>query len=435
MVRFLILLVVVVGCRGGSGKGRHAGSGAPVEIVTEVQHADAGGHAAGPTADEIEPNDTDDAATPLPLGSMVRGKIDPDGDVDRYRIDVDKPGALAVMVSGIDGVDLVLEIEDPSGTVIAKSDRGGVRVKEGVPNLGVTPGRYIAVIRAAKKKSPSKSSKRNPEPEVGKPAPVYELTAQLVPPAANAEREPDEDRGTANDLIVADTGTGYLGWAGDVDTWKLSVEALSAKDAIDIEVSAVEGVALSLEVDDGLGQALLTRKAPRGAPLLVRGLVPVVPANAPPFHYLIVRGDRSNPETAYQLRVTAHVVATDAEIEPDDTPEKPFPMPADRTVVHATWTPGDVDCFAIATASAARTIAATIDAPNELDLSAELRVDGKSIATSNKGGKGVAESVSGAVPASGHAVVCVRGVDPSATAEAGYDFTVQESGATGDNAP
>ncbi len=399
--------------------------------MTQAQLPDAGGRGAGPTTDEIEPNDGDDVATPLPLGGTVRGRIDPETDVDHYRLDVDKAGALSVMVSGIDGVDLVLEIEDAGGTVIAKSDRGGVRVKEGVPNLGVTPGRYTAVVRAAPKKKP-RSKKAEPEPP--KPAPVYELTAQLVTAGPNAEHEPDDDRGTANDLIIADTASGYVGWSGDADVWKLSVETLSAKDAIDIELSAVEGVALELEVDDAVGRPLLTRKAPRGAPLAIRGLVPVVPASAPPFHYLIVRGDRSNPETPYQLRVSAHVIATDAEIEPDDTPEHPFAFPPDRTVVHATWSPGDVDCFALPVAEGARGIQATIDTPNELDLSAELRVDGTSIATSNKGGKGAMEKVGGTVPGRGHAVVCVRGADPSATAEGSYDVTVQESG-VGDNAP
>ncbi len=427
----LAIVPVLAACRGGSTKTRRTGSGAPVEIVTQAQVSDAGSHGAGPTSDEIEPNDTTEAATTLALGGTVRGKIDPEGDVDRYRIDVDKPAALAVMVSGIEGVDLVLEIEDPSGTVVAKSDRGGARVKEGVPNLGVTPGRYVAVVHAAKKKA-SRASKKPEEPP--KSPPVYEISAQLATPAPNTEREPDDDRGTANDLIVGDTGTGYVGWSGDVDAWKLSVEALSAKNAIDLEISAVEGVALELEVEDAVGQPLLTRKAPRGAPLVIRGVVPVIAASAPPFYHLIVRGDRSNPETPYQLRVSAHVVGTDAEIEPDDTPDKPFAMPADRTVVHATWTPSDVDCFAIATTAAARTIEATVDPPNELDLSAELRVDGKVIATSNKGGKGAVEKVSGAVPAGGHAVFCVRGADPSATAEGAYDFTVQESGA-GDNAP
>jgi len=110
----------------------------------------------------------------------------------------------------------------------------------------------------------------------------------------------------------------------DKDVWKLSLEALSAKNAIDIEVGSVEGLALELVVADHLGQTVLDRKAPRGAALVVRGLLPIIPQGAPPFHYLTVRGDKSNPETPYQLKVSEHTIATDAELEPDDTPEKPF---------------------------------------------------------------------------------------------------------------
>ena len=101
--------------------------------------------APGTVSDEVEPNDGNEVATVLPLGATIHGKIDPDTDVDRYRIDVTQAGALSVMVDGHDALDPVLEIEDASGTVIARSDRSGARIREGVPNLGVTPERYTAV--------------------------------------------------------------------------------------------------------------------------------------------------------------------------------------------------------------------------------------------------------------------------------------------------
>ena len=190
-----------------------------------------------------------------------------------------------------------------------------------------------------------------------------------------------------------------------------------------------------LDVDNGLGQPLLVRKAPRGAALLVRALLPVVPASSPPFHYLTVKGTGSNPETPYQIRVTGKLLTTDGEIEPNDTPDKPFVMPNDRTVVHATMTPGDVDCFALAPAASARIVDATIDPPNELDAVAELLVDGKVIATSNKGGKGTQEKLSGPVPPNSKVVIRVKSADANATAEASYDVTIQETSAAGDNAP
>lgn len=410
---------------------KRASDAAPVEVVTSVLLPDA---SSGTLADEVEPNDTEDVATPLPLDGSVHGRIDSETDVDQYAIEVSQPGALAIELQTPEGVDLVLELEDAAGTLIARSDRGAAKVREGIPNAGVTPGHYLAIVRGKKLvvpgKKPVKKGKTKVEAPVdagvAAPAPAYEITAHVAAVTGNAEHEPDGDRGTANDLIIGDAVSGYIGWAGDDDVWKLSVETLSAKNAIDVEVSAVEGVALSVEIDDGIGRPLVTRKGPRGGALVVRGLVPVVPESAPPFHYITVRGDRSNPETAYQLKVTSKGLVTDGELEPDDSPDKAMAMPADRTVVHGTWSAGDVDCYAVAAEQTPRTLDATIVAQgsSESDLSGELFVDGKSIAKANKGGKGAAEKVEGPVPAGAQAVICVRGSDSSP--EGAYDVQLQE---------
>jgi hypothetical protein len=335
-----------------------------------------------------------------------------------------------VTTSAVDA-DLTVDIEDATGTVLARSDRGTVRTREGVPNLGVTPGRYTAIVKRKLPAPPRRKGKK------GSPAPApksvtavsYEITAQLVPTAANAEREPDDDRGTAAELIVGDAATGFLGWTGDVDVWKLSVETLSAKNAIDVEVGAVEGVALSLELADGVGQPLLARKAPKGAPLVVRGVVPVVSSGAPPFHYLSIKGAGSNPETAYQLRVTAKAIEPDAELEPNDVPDKAMAFPADRTRVDGNWTAGDVDCFAFGAEVTPRTLELTVT-PTDVDVSIELFVDGASIAKGEAAGKGAAEKLSGTVPASAKAVLCVRGGGKAAAGEGRYEVAMREGPAS-----
>ena len=190
-----LFLATLAACHGGGPKSHRTGSGAPVELVTEVKPLDAG--RAGST-DEVEPNDADEVATPLPLGGTLRGKIEPEIDVDHVRLDIEKPGVLQVMLSGVDGQDLVLEVEDSGGSVIARSDRGGARTKEGIPNLGVTAGRYTLVVREAPKKKKVTRRGRAPEPPPP-PAAVYELTAQLVTPPKGQEIEPDDDRGEKGD--------------------------------------------------------------------------------------------------------------------------------------------------------------------------------------------------------------------------------------------
>lgn len=443
---------VVVGlaiCAGGAAgcgdkkRQRRGGDAAPVELVDQpVLGGDAG--VGGDDSDEREPNDSGDVASALPVGGgAVRGRIEPDADVDVYRIEVAQPAALAIAVTAVAGVDLVLEIHDPGGAVIARSDRGAANIAEGVPNLGAQPGRYLAVVRKkpAPAARPAKKNKRGKGAAAAAgsgsgsgagsaatgPAPVYRISVgpAAVVTGATSEREPDDDRGTANDLIPNEPASGYLGWTGDTDVWKLSLEAIAANNELDIEISAIDGVALSLEVADGIGGPLLVRKVPRGLPLIVRGFVPVVPAGAPPYHYLSVRGDRSNPDVAYALKIVPGVPKdTDPEVEPNDAVDRPMPIPADRTTVNARWTPGDVDCFALPADAAARTVEVAIAPPDAADLSAELLIDGAVVGKSELKGLGVAEKLTAPVPAGATAVIRVRGSD--ASAEGRYAVTVRD---------
>ncbi|HUS26881.1 MAG TPA: hypothetical protein VMZ53_00175, partial [Kofleriaceae bacterium] len=223
-------------------------------------------------------------------------------------------------------------------------------------------------------------------------------------------------------------------WANDKDVWKLSVETLSTKNALDIQVSAIEGVALELEIADGVGNTLATRKAPKGAPLIVKSLMPVIPEGAPPFHYVTVKGSASNPETSYTLHATARPVGTDEEVEPNDLVDKPAEMNPERTKVYATWTPGDVDCFALQPAQVERTVDITVDTPAEIDLAVELLAEGKAIGSANAGKKGVVEKLSVKVPPNVKPVIRVKNPDATATAEAKYELSVIEA-TTGDNVP
>jgi hypothetical protein len=420
----LALVAVVAGCGGKKRQRRSGDAGTPVEVI--IAPVDAG--KAGET-DEVEPNNTPDVASALALGGSVRGRIEPDDDVDTYRIDVAEAGALDAQLTATDGVDLAIEVEDAAGAVIVRSDRGGAKTVEGVPNLGVSPGRYTINVRKIppKVKKPPRGRKAPPPPEPPPPgsAPVYHLTAQVKPFPPNAEREPDDDRGTANDLIAGAPATGYIGWTGDADVWKLSLEALSANNLIDIELGAIDGVALQLEVSDGVGQPLLSRKGGKNTKLVVRNLAPQVPQGAPPFHYLTIRAvDKSNPETPYQLTVTGGNRELDAELEPDDSADKAMPFPTERTLVKGRWSPGDVDYYALQPDDTARTLEVVVAPIEEASLSVELIVDGKSVAEGKKPGKGTEQRISGAVPPGARAVIRVRGSDSSPETE--YRLTVND---------
>ena len=226
--------------------------------------------------------------------ARVRGKIDAgDATSTTTASTSTKAGALQVSCPASTASTSSLELEDAGGNVLAKL-RSRRRARQGgrpEPRRHAGP-LHCGRARACRRRSRRRRSRRRQErgrrgaePPRRRRAPVYELTAQLAPPVANAEREPDDDRGTANDLIVGDTGDRLP----RLDRRRRRVEALG-RDAVGEERDRRRGLARSrasrstLEIADGVGQPLATRKAPRGAAARsCAASLPVVPAGAPPF--------------------------------------------------------------------------------------------------------------------------------------------------------
>ena len=78
--------------------------------------------------------------------------------------------------------------------------------------------------------------------------------------------------------------------------------------------------------------------------------------------------------------------------------------------MHATWTPGDVDCYALPASAEARTVDVGVRGAAGRDASAlDVLVDGKVAASSP--GHGPAERLTAKVPANGRVIVRVRGGD------------------------
>src|SRR5690606_3945866 len=113
-----------------------------------------------------------------------------------------------------------------------------------------------------------------PEPRTG-PSPVYELAIEhLAEPPPGQEREPNEDAAGAAEILVGDEVSGYVGWARDVDVWKVSVEGFIEQYSLDLDLSGVPGVTWTLEILDSGGALVLRRKGDKDSGLSVRNLVP-----------------------------------------------------------------------------------------------------------------------------------------------------------------
>ncbi len=265
------------------------------------------------------------------------------------------------------------------------------------------------------------------------PAIGYRVSAELVAPESGAEREPDDDRATATDILLGDHGTGYIGWNHDVDVWKLSVEGIAGRTALDIDVTGkLDGVALELEVADAAGQLIWSRKLPRGWPAQIHSLLPVLPPNGAPFIYLTVQGTGTNPEAMYDLSVRPAHLAGDAEVEPDDSPEHPFEIPATSSTVAATWTPGDVDCYLVGGDQAAHPLDVAIEnlQPGDLDLALDVLADGKVVAALAHA-HGANDHVVAKLPADARIVVRVKGAETARVPAAGsYTLHLRDRGGT-----
>ena len=283
---------------------------------------------AGPAHDEVEPDDDRTTAMAMPLGSSINGTLSSAEDVDVYRVHVDGRGVLRVALEAMAKTDSTLEIFDGQGTLLAKSDRGGAGVADGVPNLGVVPGDYFITVRAfAKAKSkhdkkhdddkPRKKSKAS-EPVVEAPA-TYRLgVAWSAAAPAGSETEPDDEVAVANDLTLGDVVSGYLGWKDDVDTWRMSLETIGDGVGLDIDVGAVDGVALTVAMVDANGKSWFERRGAKGAAVVLSSVqVPMDVAG--PSLWISIRGDRSNPIAPYLLTVRGRALVPDEEREPNDT--------------------------------------------------------------------------------------------------------------------
>jgi eukaryotic-like serine/threonine-protein kinase len=192
---------------------------------------------------EREPNNTPGYANLLPMGAPLRGTIgklnaDSHGDVDYFRVPAGKgPRAVDARLEGIPNVDLVLELYDPEGRRIAKSDEHGRGWGEWLQPTTIGPGEaYLAVrevwIQGAK-----------PTEEAADP---YALTVRWGPQQGGWEREPNDWAAAATPLRGPGRARGYLGRADDQDWFAITLDHDSALTAT---VSAPAGVDLVLTRD------------------------------------------------------------------------------------------------------------------------------------------------------------------------------------------
>lgn len=327
-------------------------------------------------SDEVEPNDEPAQATPIELGAGVRGALDGESDVDLYRITITEKGYLEALVGGIEGVDLILDLRDAEGEVLEVSDRGPAGTIEGVPNYPVEPGSYLVGVTEFISKSDR--NKKNRQKREG-PSPTYQVTARFrAQPApgddVEHEAEPNDDADGALALEPADELTGWIGWNDDADVWKLPLEDVSSQYGLDIDVSAVPGVWLRLDILDSGGEVVLSRTADKDEPISVRGLVP---GEGQSHYFARVHARRSNPVDPYYITARTRLLDLDEESEPNDDADSANALRESTDVSDGRRRgylgPGDVDLYRLEPVGEATLLTLSVDPPSGVDVAVSVR--------------------------------------------------------------
>ncbi len=342
----------------------------------------------GSAIDEKEPNDPEHGGQPLSLPGAVRGRIDVAGDVDAFVIQVPRTGTLSARLTAVDDADLILEIQSETGEVLAASDNGPAKVAEAIPNLYVQPGTLRVVVREFVKKDAQKAPPRKPKKGAASqpataPTPVggratpsqpYVLSVELgPPPEAGEEHEPNDTTAFADELPFGATGRGYVGTKKDVDNWKVALDQVPEDDALTIDVDGVPDVALKVAVLDATGAQIASRRGHTGESVSLRSLAV---HDKTSLVFVVVSGDRPNPDASYSIKVGSAPLQVDEETEPNDTIAQANPLSdspgAESGSRIGALAGGDVDMFKIPVAEAGRSLSLVIEPPSSLAVAVSV---------------------------------------------------------------
>lgn len=202
---------------------------------------------------EVEPNDRTVDATEVRLGQAMSGAIglaapgqraDQDFFVVRYD---GAPGhVMSVSVTGVEGVDLVLEVYDTSGRRQAGADGGGPGQGEslrGVTWSGLPL--YVLVRELWTEGIPARAAPDKP----------YSLTASIGPREVSFEREPNALVRDAEPLRPGEVVAGVVSEVKDIDLYALPPIPVEGQ-MIDATVKTPAQRAMTLAVINGAGREL-----------------------------------------------------------------------------------------------------------------------------------------------------------------------------------
>jgi serine/threonine-protein kinase len=194
---------------------------------------------------EREPNHTAEGATPLAAHTDMKAHLgqrlsEESGDIDLFEIEHvgSSRRAAELEVSSIPNMDVVIELLEPGREQpVVVADSRGLGQGERLPNVPIEPGKHLIRVREQTVEGALPTENVSDE---------YYVRWRLLDDDRAFEREFNDSLELAEPLALGAERRGWIGWAGDVDTFCLSEDA----PQVVAQVSALGEVDLVLRVVD-----------------------------------------------------------------------------------------------------------------------------------------------------------------------------------------
>jgi len=217
-----------------------------------------------PTHEE-EPNNEPNQANALPPHTPVRGILGKrlartfgDADVFVLRNSGGARRPMRFEVTAIPNIDLMVEVvRKGASTPVLVADSGGVGEPEAVPNFPLVGSTYYLRVREHWERGAMPTENVSDR---------YRISWDFVQPGPQDEREVNDSLELAGTVGLGEVRRGFIGWAGDVDTYCLAEDGVSvvarvgAIRDVDLVLRVVDrGRASSIKIDErGVGEGELS---------------------------------------------------------------------------------------------------------------------------------------------------------------------------------
>ncbi len=207
--------------------------------------------------DEREPNDEPAQANPLPPDFVMRGMLGQRrsrlvGDTDVYVIDNSggERRFIALSATGLPNMDIAVDLVKVGiETPVLVADSTGVGGAEEVPNFPLSSATYYLRVREVREAGSLPTENVSDE---------YGISWSYVDVDAGHEREVNDSLELAETITVGEPRRGYVGWAGDEDTYCADADGptviatVEAVPDVDLVLRVVDRVtASSRKIDEG----------------------------------------------------------------------------------------------------------------------------------------------------------------------------------------